>query len=266
MGTIPDVDPEDEQAWRIHLTQGFPNENRLRRLFGALPKNPRCKNCYAPFKGIGGALVRTLYDKRPSAHNPLLCNECEKFAIRHPGGAEIELSMVFADVRGSTTLAEKMSAMAFSQLINRFYQTTLDILVHHDAMIDRLAGDQMIGYFLSGFTGPTHTRNAIEAALEILRATGHADPGGPWIPVGIGLHRGIAFVGSVGTKDSVVDITALGDAVNTTARLASEALAGQILVSEPAFQANEMDLGDPEKRLLTLKGRSEPVTVRVVEL
>jgi adenylate cyclase len=257
-------DLEIEETWRNFLNHGFPDENRKRRLFGRLPEGPRCKNCYAPFKGVGGTLVRVIYNKRPSPHNPLICNVCEKFAERYPGGAEVELTMLFADIRGSTSLAETMSPMAFSKLINRFYQGTLDVLVRREAVIDRLVGDEMIGYFLPGFAGLEHTRQAIEAAREILQATGHGQPDGPWVPVGVGVHRGVAFFGAVGTKDGVIDITALGDAVNTAARLASQAKAGQILLSEPAYQAAGMDLGEPERLSLLLKGRSEPVGVRVV--
>jgi adenylate cyclase len=253
MAQLTEQDPQIEQYWHQFLNSGFPDENRMRRIFGALPTNPRCKQCYAPFKGIGGALVRTLYNKRPSSHNPLICNVCEEFAARFPGGAEVELTMLFADIRGSTTLAEQMSPRAFSQVINRFYQSALDVLVHHDAIIDRLAGDEMIGYFVRGFAGPEHTRQALRAAQELLQVTGHADPSGPWVPLGVGVNRGTAFFGAVGTKDGVIDITALGDEVNTTARLASQARAGQILISEPAFQAAGIDLGDPQKITISLK-------------
>lgn len=260
----PATDSENEQVWREFLTHGFPDGNRSRRLFRYLPKSPRCKNCYAPFQGIGGVVVRLVFNKRPSPHNPMVCNFCEEFASHYPGGAEVQLAMLFADVRGSTTLAEKMGPRDFSRLINRFYNTSMDVLVHSSAVIDRLVGDEMIGYFLPVFSGPDYHRKAVKAAQELLRATGHADPAGPWIPVGIGVHTGLAFFGAVGKKEGVIDITALGDPVNATARLASQAGAGEILISEEAYQAAGLDIGDLEKRQLTLKGRNEPMPVRVL--
>ncbi|MGE5221085.1 MAG: adenylate/guanylate cyclase domain-containing protein, partial [Omnitrophica WOR_2 bacterium] len=238
-------------------------EKQMRNFFRILPANPRCKNCYAPFKGIGGAFVRLLLNKRRSPHNALICNVCENFAIKYPGGTEINLTMLFADVRGSTALAEKMSSMDFSRLIDRFFNTSIDVFTHHDAVIDRLVGDEMIGYFLPSLAGSNHPQRAFEAALDLLSVTGHGSPEGPWTPIGIGVHTGMAFFGSVGRKDGVMDITALGDAVNTTARLASQAGAGEVLISEAAYQAAGLELGNLEKRSLSLKGRSEEVPVRV---
>ena len=74
-----------------------------------LPGEPRCKNCYAPFQGVGSTIVKFLYSKGPSNLNSQMCNACDVFARTYQGGVEIELSLLFADVRGSTTLAEKMS-------------------------------------------------------------------------------------------------------------------------------------------------------------
>jgi adenylate cyclase len=89
--------------------------------------------------------------------------------------------------------------------------------------------------------------------------------GGPWIPVGIGVHTGVAYVGTVkGAQNTVADFTALGDSVNITARLASAAGVGEALVSDAAWAAAEVALPDAEARLLQLKGKQEAVSVRVL--
>ena len=196
--------------------------------------------------------------------NPLLCNACEEFARAFQGGAEVELSLLFADIRGSTALAEKMSPTDFSRLINRFYNTSSHVLVHSDALIDKIIGDQVAGMYVPGFAGPDHARRAITAAQEILRKTGHMNPDGPWIPLGAGVHTGTAFVGSVGSKDGTADITVLGDAPNTAARLATSAGQGEILISEAAYAAAGMQSHALEKRDLELKGKSEPISVHVL--
>jgi len=217
-----------------------------------------------PFKGLGGTLARTLFGRVPSKMNPHMCNSCELFAEKHHGGAEIELSMLFADVRGSTTLAEKQSPAAFSRLISRFYTVATHELIHANALIEKLIGDEVTGLFVPGIAGPAHAQVAIEAAQAILAATGHGTPAGPWIPVGVGIHTGTAYVGSVGQKGGMTDITALGDAVNTTARLASQAAAGEILLSESARMSAGLASAGLESRQLQLKGRSEPILVWVL--
>jgi adenylate cyclase len=172
--------------------------------------------------------------------------------------------MLFADIRESTGLAERMNPAEFVKLIDRFFATSTDILSQTDAIIDKLAGDQVSGYYVPGLAGPKHARVAVQAAQALLRATGHGDRDGPWIPVGIGVHTGEAFIGAVGTQGGITDVTALGDAVNIAARLASNARPGEILISQETYSEAGFDLGDLEQRELTLKGRSKSVPVYVL--
>jgi adenylate cyclase len=172
--------------------------------------------------------------------------------------------MLLADIRGSTRLAETMSASEFGQLISRFFAVASDVIIRSQALLDRLVGDQVIGMFIPGFAGPDHKRLAIQAACELLHATGHDSDKGPWISVGIGIHTGIAFVGSVGGAGLATDITVLGDAPNTAARLSSNAAAGEILISESAM-IPKLNTDQLETRQLELKGKSHPVTVYVLK-
>ena len=252
-----------EEEWYKMLTEGEPVPRRLYHLHGLLPSDPRCKLCGSPFKGWGGFIMH-LMGRDQSRYNPRFCEKCKVF--EHPGGAEVTLTMLFADVRGSTTLAEKMSAREFSQLINRFYKVATHVLIQTDALVDRLMGDEAIGLYIPGFAGPEHPRKAIEAAQELLRLTGHHDLKGPWLPVGIGVHTGPAFVGVVGGEDSPADFTALGDHVNIAARLASQAGTGEILISDASYFASKLKLENLERRQMELKGKNEPVGVRVLRL
>jgi adenylate cyclase len=179
----------------------------------------------------------------------------------------VELSLLFVDVRGSTNLAEGMTATEFSRLMNRFYAVTTEVLVKTNAFIDKLVGDEVIGIYLPIFTGPNHARPATQAALELLRATGYGGRGSPWLPVGVGVHTGRAFFGTVsGAEGTFSDFTALGDTVNTAARVASAARAGEALITDAAYTAAGLDLGNLEERRLQLKGKSELVNVRVVQM
>jgi adenylate cyclase len=98
-----------------------------------------------------------------------------------------------------------------------------------------------------------------------MKATGHEKSEGPWVPVGVGIHTGMAFVGSVGSA-GVSDITALGDDVNLTARLASLASAGEIFITEAARAASGLATEGLEPRRLELKGRSAPVDVWIMRV
>ena len=166
--------------------------------------------------------------------NPNYCDTCDRFVRTHPGGAEVEISMLFADVRGSTALAEQMPPTEFSRLMNRFYDCANRIVIDSDGLVDKLVGDEVVALYVPA-VGSDHARKAVEAAGDLLRATADL------VPVGAGVHTGVAYVGSVGSESTVADFTALGDAVNVTARLASLAGSVRHSISEAACTASGSD-------------------------
>ena len=248
----------DEAFWRDFLTRGDSVERRARRVFRHLPHEPRCRICAAPFAGIAAPVMR-LIGKRPSGVNPTMCNSCFAFVTKHHGGAEIECTMLFADIRGSTTLAETMSSAEFHGLLDRFYTTASKVVFDHDGTVDKFVGDELVAMFFPLLSGDRHAVKGIEAAEALLRATGHADPGGPWVPIGAGVHTALVWFGAVGRGERV-ELTAVGDAVNTTARLASMATAGEILVTTDAAAAADLHPG-LQRRQLELKGKQIPTEV-----
>jgi class 3 adenylate cyclase len=159
-----------------------------------------------------------------------------------------------------------MSPAEFRGLMQRFYVAASDALADNLAIIDKFVGDGAIGLFVPGITGPDHAHHAIEAARAILRRTGHGSGGRPWLPVGVGLNTGVTFVGTVGVGQEVRDITALGDVVNTTARLSGAAADGEILVSDETAAAAHLPTAALEHRLLDLKGKTGPVGAYVLHL
>ena len=183
--------------WRDYLTNGDSFERRLRQFFRHIPHGPRCKLCAAPFSGPGAPVMRVI-GKRPSDKNPHVCGQCFDYIAKNHGGAEVEISVMFADIRGSTTLAEGMSTAAFRALLDRFYSVAARTVFDHDGGVDKFVGDEVVAFFFPGFVGPHHAAAAVAAATDLLRATGHADLGGPWAPVGAGVATGLAWVGAVG--------------------------------------------------------------------
>jgi adenylate cyclase len=130
--------------------------------------------------------------------------------------------------------------------------------------------------------GPPHLHHEINKWRKIYRpktkskkprwndrwqvSSGHGGPGGPWAPVGVGINTGEAVFGYVGSSGGVMEITALGDAANVAARLASQAAAGEILLSDSTLQKAGVDASNLEKRRLELKGKSEAQDVWVMRI
>jgi adenylate cyclase len=257
----PDARRPDDAFWHGYLTNGSGPEHTLRRVLRFIPSNPRCKACAAPFSGLGAPVMRML-GKRRSDHNPLLCNSCFQYMKKHRGGAEIECTMLFADVRGSTTLAEHVTPKAFQEQLARFYRAATKVVFANDGAVDKFVGDEVVAMFYPLATGDEHPAKAIRAAQQLLRDTGHESKEGPWLPIGAGVHSGIAWVGAIG-DDSYVEMTALGDAVNVAARLASVAQTGEVLVSAATAASAGLPAGG-ERRTLELKGKTEVVEVLVL--
>jgi len=251
-----------EAGWRALLTNPNPMLSK-RRFWGKLPSPPRCKWCTRPFGGPGGVVMRAI-GLGPWTKNAKYCTGCFRELRRSHGGAEVECTLLFADVRGSTPLAESMGPREFNRLMGRFYDTATDVLVRYDAIVDKFVGDEIIGIFVPSMAGSRHARRAIDAAFELLGRTGHGTTA-PWLPIGVGVNTGLAYVGAIG-EGADTELTAMGDTVNTTARLASAAGAGEILLTEPAAANAGVVALDAERRTLSLKGKSEPIEVQVLSL
>jgi adenylate cyclase len=245
-----------DEMWERMLTGNFPRLQRMRQIWGVLPSPPRCKLCNAPFRGPGGVLMRALA-YGPSTLNRRLCKWCIRAMHKHPGGAEVEISVLFADVRGSTSLAERMPPDEFSRLMARFYGAAAGVIDARDGIVDKFVGDGAVALFIPGFAGRDHAANAIAAARDLLAQTGN-DGSEPWIPLGAAVHTGTSFVGSVGEGDAR-DFTALGDTVNTAARLSAAAGAGELVISAEAATASGLETGGLERRALQLRGRAQSV-------
>jgi len=254
--------PEDE--WHDFLSGTHPHlqdKSPLR----LIPSKPRCKLCKAPF-GSPGRFILARYGYQPWAKQPKICGRCFKGLGEHaqmcPGapesqgirGGEVEISMLFADVRGSSKLAREMPVIDFTRLMNRFYRESSRVLIDGDAIIEKFVGDEIVGLFIPFLAGPTHAARAVETAQELLRITGHGSPDGPWVPLGAGVHTGTAFVGMVGSNNTS-DFTALGDPVNIAAHLASQGAIGEILVTDQTAEAAGLTAEGLEHRSLSLKGQ-----------
>ena len=261
-GSVPPV-PEgaqvNQEEWaRFYEQFGHARVRRFVRFASRLPSAPRCEACGSPFKGAGGALMRGL-GKRPSRKNPRWCRRC--FEMAPAGGSTLTIGVLFADVRNSTALAERTSPRDLAAIMEGFYSDVTQVIVQH-GLVDKLIGDAVMGLYFPQLTADGRYVDAmVSDARTLLHAIGRGRAGTPRLEVGVGLDIGPAFVGIVGDGE-VRDFTALGDVVNTAARLQQAARGGEIVMS--AEVAESAGVRDGEEVELEVRGKAEPVRARVV--
>lgn len=253
----------NEAVWRQILVDGHPLLIKKRGRYGLLPGDPRCKLCTAPFRGIGGWVMRRI-GLVPSKRNPRFCNMCDVFMKTYPGGAEVPVTLMFADIRNSVGLSARMEPREVARLASALREAVLKAMINTDGSILEFQGDCVIGVWPPGIAGPDHARKAIAAARALLDEAPRVAPNTPEVPIGIGVHTGTAYVGTVMAANSdIQEISAFGLDVNLTARLSASASAGEAVISEAACKAAGVGDEKAPLRSYTLKGIDEPVEARV---
>lgn len=217
-------------------------------MYRRLPSDPRCRLCRVPFGGVGKFLGIT-----PSQKNPEFCTDCIEAA---PVGIyETEVGVLFADIRGFTAWSEERAPAEVSDRLTQFYTLASRVLTRDDALVE-LVGDQVMALYLPDFPSlRERTPEVMLSAAKRLLQEIDRQPPETVLPVGVGIHMGVAAVGNV-RKGKTKDFTAVGDVVNTAARLQSSALAGQIVVSEEVYARTAGRAHDAEPVSLRLKGKS----------
>lgn len=252
-------DPVDvaffEQLMARHLPRTF------MRVMRRLPAEPRCRLCNAPYGGIGGSIMRR-FGFGPSRKNPTLCNTC--FEKAPMGGVDMEIGVLFADIRGFTSLVERTPTDDVARLLNRFYAAASAVLTR-SALIDKFVGDEVMALYLPQLLRDHWEDELIRDANELLASVGYGTSSGPWLELGVGIDIGRAYVGNVGAGE-VKDFTAVGDVVNTAARLQSAADGGQIVISERLFERLARRPGNATATTLGLRGKQDAELARVIDL
>jgi adenylate cyclase len=266
MSTAEDHFGSFDPLWRAVFTGDAPVLRRGRNFFKLIAPgaNARCRICLAPFEGFAAPFVRWM-GRGPWHRNPHFCGLCETMFREHRGGAELDIAVLFADVRGSTQMAAGMRPAEFGALMQRFYLAATKVFRDTDAVVDKMVGDEVIGLYFPGLTGIDYRRAAARAAVELLRGTGHGTDEKPWLSVGIGVHTGKAFVGSLGVAGDSYEFAALGDTMNVGARMASAASGGEIVLSDDLWPHIAGEL-TAQPRTLQLKGIAQPVQAHVATL
>jgi adenylate cyclase len=250
--------------WRAIFAGELPQLQRGRKMLRLLSPTAshRCRLCYAGFDGISAPMMRAI-GRGQWLRNPHYCKKCESVLAEQRGGAEIEIAVLYADVRGSTQLAARLGPTEFAALMQRYFQIAIKVFTWSDAIVDKMVGDEVIGIYVPSLTGADYRQRAVRAGLELLRATGHTDPAGPWLSIAVGVHSGETFMGSIGVDGGNYQFAALGDPMNFGARLVAAANGGELIISEVVWSDVSSNIS-AEPRNLELKGYAEPVRAYVV--
>jgi adenylate cyclase len=190
----------------------------------------------------------------------------DSFAL---GGVMQTITVLFADIRGFTRISEHAAPEKIVLLLNRYFSAMTDIIFAHGGTLDKYLGDGLMVLFGAPTVTSKDAANALSAAVAMQRRMLSINDelrkeGFPEIGIGIGLHTGEVIVGYIGSERRS-EYTAIGDAVNTAARLESNARAGQILISEATAQAARTRYHLTPREPINVKNREQPVPLFEVE-
>jgi adenylate cyclase len=192
-----------------------------------------------------------------------MAKDPEQFSME---GESREMTVLFTDVRGFTTISEGLEPKALSLLMNEFLTPLTEVIYRHRGTIDKYIGDCIMAFWGAPLADPLHARNAVVAALEMQRTLKSLQPhfkaqNWPEIHIGVGLNTGRMSVGNMGSRIRLA-YTVMGDAVNLAARLESitKEYGTDIIVGENTKDAVS-DIVFREIDRVRVKGKDQAVTI-----
>ncbi|QHO79196.1 guanylate cyclase [Bradyrhizobium sp. CCBAU 051011] len=219
-----------------------------------------------PLRGVVSAPFRA-FGIRPSRMNPNTCTICELMftKVMRARKITIDATIMFADLRGYTSLSQSQSPDAVSGLLDAFYDECANAIWEHEGLLNKTIGDAVMAVFNFPLKREQHARNAVLAARDIqanwrdrreslVQAHGLSSSD---LGIGIGIHTGELSFGEFGRSHR--DLTAIGTVVNTASRAQSVAEADQILVTKAVFDRAQPDLKGSSSKAFQLKGFDAPV-------
>jgi class 3 adenylate cyclase len=219
-----------------------------------------------PIRGVASAPFRA-FGIRPSRMNPNTCTICELMftKVMRARKITIDATIMFADLRGYTSLSQSQTPDAVSGLLDAFYDECANAIWAHDGLLNKTIGDAVMAVFNFPLKRESHARNAVLAARQIQAnwrdqrarlAEAHGLTASE-LGIGIGIHTGELSFGEFGHSHR--DLTAIGTVVNTASRAQSVAEADQILVTKAVFDSARQDLMNSPSKAFHLKGFDLPV-------
>jgi adenylate cyclase len=178
-----------------------------------------------------------------------------------------DVSIMFTDIVGFTTLSEKMEPAAVAETLNEFFGAMTDVIFEHQGTLDKFIGDAILAVFGAPFAQADHAANAVQAAIQMRKVLKELNERRTSAPLNmrIAIHTGRVLTGDIGSPKRR-EFTVLGDTVNTTSRLESSvAKPGQIIISGDTYERLKGTVRATPLGPVTLRGRGSPIDVYSVE-
>jgi PAS domain S-box-containing protein len=266
------VSQTDEAVIGLEINSSLPDRGQVDLRFNLSP----LKDAEQVTQGVAIVLDDLTEQKRLEAQrglfermvSPQVIDQLDpkKIAL---GGKRGEITTLFADIRGFTTYSEKIPPEELVSVLNRYLKASADAVLEQEGTIDKFMGDSIMAWFNAPIPQKDHTLRAVKAALQIREGILdlHKElPKEAHLSFGVGIHFGDAVLGLVGTEQRV-EYTAIGDSINTAARIQENSGPGQILISENAYKQVAKQIKSKKVDPIQAKGKQKPVKVyEVIDL
>lgn len=179
------------------------------------------------------------------------------------GGKRVDITILFADIRGFTSYSEQQSPEALVKVLNRYLAAAAEAVLDQEGTVDKFLGDAVMAWFNAPVPQPDHTLRAMRTALNIREAVFKLHsvlPPEAQLSFGVGIHYGEAVLGLIGTEKRL-EYTAIGDSINTTKRIQENAAKNQVLISAEAYARVKDRVNATPYAPLMVKGKTQPVDV-----
>jgi adenylate cyclase len=179
------------------------------------------------------------------------------------GGKKLDITILFADIRGFTSYSEKQTPENLVAVLNRYLAAAADAVLEQEGTVDKFLGDAIMAWYNAPLPQPDHTLRAVKTALAIRDSIAklHRElPKEAHLDFGLGIHYGEAVLGLIGTEKRL-EYTAIGDSINTTKRIQENSAKNQILISREAYERVKKQVDAKPFTPLMVKGKTQPLNV-----
>lgn len=190
--------------------------------------------------------------------------------LEHPeeaaiGGEKKELTVMMADLRGFTSLSEELEPEAVTKLLNFYFGKMVEVITNYHGTVIEFMGDGVLAVFGAPLVSEEQTADAVAAAITMQNCMGEVnayceEQGYAALEMGIGIHRGEAFIGNVGSE-KVMRYNVIGRVVNECSRIESYSVGGQVLVSKEALNTISCSVEVHNRMAIMAKGVHKPVSI-----
>ena len=252
----------------------FENEFELKSIRKKISVNLSCSPVFDEKKSFSGIVialddlskinkVKSTFKKYVSKNivDKLLENEDSL----NLGGTESDITILFSDIRGFTSMSEKLSPTEIVKLLNKYFKSMIDVVFKYNGTLDKIVGDELMVLYGVPLKSEDDTDNAVITAIKMFEALDNFNDriikeGYKPFKIGIGINKGKAVSGNIGSEQQM-NYTVIGDTINLGARLCSHAKSGEILISSSVKGVISDDYPFKKIPSIEVKGKSKPIDV-----